>query len=462
MEATTIFKQELTEIELAIANLQKIIKTKKETKKKLIEQQNLVIKAIETIKTTVEKVRWSGDAIEYLRQQVLGLIPGSQVQEETEEELIEHSNKEPDNNELFTWQPTSNEALANYFNLSAGKIQATYIGSKSKQRLEALSNKLMQWIPGISNSIRKAKHLPFTYELKILRIDDETINWLTAIDFSKPIVNQLQVDLSDCPQEYLLGQPCSLSYSLEDNPTIPVAFPTETSNFDSLPFPRYSIVKLRRSHDNLYYQVLGKVASKDCLKVWCLSTGIEEVLRAKDLQQVELPSSYHFWKEKTKELIDAPEFQCQVIYYRWRFTGCQSFEEFSALKRENPEDLKVLKWAYNHLPDDERRRIDNICQGTSEQEKEPETSNLKSRERLQTSVDVKEEIEQNTIEFSEIIAQIDDEFARLGCQKEQRIDYVEKKYGVRSRHKLTDEQIFDLLSSLKALKTRPQEIAPSY
>nr|MDJ0717028.1 hypothetical protein [Prochloraceae cyanobacterium] len=439
MEATTIFKQELTEIELAIANLQERIKTKKETKKKLIEQQNLVIKAIETVKTTVEKVRWSGDAIEYLRQQVLGLIPGNQVQEETEEELIEYSNKEPDNNELFTWQPTSNEALANYFNLSAGKIQATYIGSKSKQRLEAIENKLMHWIPGISTSIRKAKHLAFTYELKILRIDDETINWLTGFDFSKPISPQLKSELPTPVENNNLSVSATNNTLVElldgdIDETEDIAVESQALDKNTLPLTRYSIVKLCISHDNLCYQVL-EIATKDFLKVWCLSTGKEDKLRAKDLEQVELPSNYKFWQEKITSPIDDPIFESLAIYYRWRFSCCQTLEEFEKLKQENPDEINTLKWAYKHLPDDERRRIDNICQRTTEKEKELLSDNLKSSERLQTSVDVKQEIEPNTIEFSEIIAQIDDEFARLGCQKEQRIDYVEKKYGVRSRHK---------------------------
>ena len=461
-----VFNQKLSELGKTIISLKDALERTKQEKKEIVSQQRLVEKAIDTFKTTVEKVRWSGDAIEYLRQQVLGLIPGNQVQEETEEELIEYSNKEPDNNELFTWQPTSNEALANYFNLSAGKIQATYIGSKSKQRLEAIENKLMHWIPGISTSIRKAKHLPFTYELKILRLDDETIKWLTGFDFSKPISPQLK---SESPT---LEENNNSSVSATNNALVElldgdidetedIAVESQALDKNTLPLTRYSIVKRPISHDNLCYQVL-EIATKDFLKVWCLSTGKEDKLRAKDLEQVELPSSYKFWQEKITSPIDDPIFESLAIYYRWRFSCCQTLEEFEFLKQENPDDINTLKWAYKHLPDDERRRIDNICQRIPEKEKELSSDNLKSGERFQISVDVKEKIEPNTIEFSEIIAQIDDEFARLGCQKEQRIDYVEKKYGVRSRHKLTDEQIFDLLSSLKALKTRPQEIAPSY
>ncbi len=54
--------------------------------------------------------------------------------------------------------------------------------------------------------MRKAQRLPYSYELKVKNLDDNTIGWLTAIDFSKPLASQLKQDLSECPQEYLTGQ----------------------------------------------------------------------------------------------------------------------------------------------------------------------------------------------------------------------------------------------------------------
>ncbi|MDJ0717148.1 MAG: hypothetical protein QNJ54_23520 [Prochloraceae cyanobacterium] len=462
-----VFNQKLSELDKIIISLKSALERTKQEKKELVSQHRLVEKALDTFKNTVEKISWSGEALEYLKSQILGLIPGNQVQKNTVSELTDRPAKENKSNDFFSWQPTSNEAISNYFNVTTGKVKATYIGSNSQQNLETLESKLIQWLPGISTSIRKAKYLPFTYELKILRIDDNTINWLTGFDFSKPISPQLKSELPT-PVENNNSSVSATNNTLVElldsdiDETEDIVVESQALDKNILPSPRYSIVKLRISHDNLCYQVLGKGGTKDFIKVWNLSTGKEDRIRAKDLEQVELPSSYKFWQEKVTITIDDPIFECLAIYYRWRFSCCQKLEEFEKLKQENPCEINTLKWTYKHLPDDERRRIDLICQRTPEKEKELSSNNLKSSERLQTSVDVKEEIEHNTIEFSEIIAQIDDEFARLGCQKEQRIDYVEKKYGVRSRHKLTDEQIFDLLSSLKALRTRTQEIAINY
>ncbi len=372
MQAVNIFTQELNEIEAAIAQLQEILKSKKEAKKLIIKQQRLVEKTIGSFKAAVEKLSGSNNASEYLREQVLGLIGFDEVEKKSSEELAPRPTKENRSNELFTWQPTSNEAIANYFNVCSGLPQATYIGSNSKQRLEEIESKLLQWLPGVSCSLRCAQRLPYTYELKIKGLDDDSIGWLTAIDFSKPIIKQLQLDWSDCPSEYLSGQSCELccNVSIEPEERSPVTEqhiePTvdPESTCGNMLFPKYALVKSRLSSKHKeYYQVLAKGATKDFLKVWNLETGKLDSLRAKNLQQVELPCQYHFWKEKTTEALENPVWQCEAVYYRWRFGQCQSKKEFEDLKKEDPESLDVLRWAYKHLPEEEKSRIDSICKG---------------------------------------------------------------------------------------------------
>ncbi len=65
-----IFNQKLSELDKTIASLKEALERTKQEKKELANQQRLVEKAIDTFKTTVEKISWSGEALEYLKQQV--------------------------------------------------------------------------------------------------------------------------------------------------------------------------------------------------------------------------------------------------------------------------------------------------------------------------------------------------------------------------------------------------------
>ncbi|MDJ0718689.1 MAG: hypothetical protein QNJ54_31430 [Prochloraceae cyanobacterium] len=390
MQATTGLSQKIEQSNSKIANLKEALRAEENILKGLQEQVKLIDKGVTTLKTIFDKLSGSSEAIATLTQQLLGILNTGQTSEDFDEELVEQPNKEPRSNEFFSWQQTSNEAVSSYFNVTKGIVQATYIGSNSKLLLEALSTKLLHWIPGISTKVRKAKHLQFTYELKIVRLDDDTTGWLTALDFSKPITPQLQLDLSECPQEYLLGQSYQICCLLEDNhqkPTRPVVVKSAAEKVidknvaqnDNLPFPSYAIVKKKLERNNLCYQVLDKGATKDFLEVWCLSTGKKERIRAKYLQQIELPSSYYFWTNKTDETIEDPIFQCLAVYYRWRFSECQTLKELEKLKLENSSELAVLKWAYNHLPDEERTRIDSICNDTPKKVSDPLGSKIGER-----------------------------------------------------------------------------------
>lgn len=59
----------------------------------------------------------------------------------------------------------------------------------------------------------------------------------------------------------------------------------------------------------------------------------------------------------------------------------------------------------------------------------------------------------NAIEFWNLKHQIDDEVARLGWNKDECIAYILKHYNKRSRLVMTDEQLYHLLSALKAIPT---------
>ncbi|MDJ0718469.1 MAG: hypothetical protein QNJ54_30295 [Prochloraceae cyanobacterium] len=409
-----VFNQKLSELDKTIASLKEALERTKQEKKEIVSQQRLVEKALDTFKTTVKKVSWSGEALEYLKQQVWALIPGNRVQEDKVEELTNRPAKENKSNDFFSWQPTSNEAISNYFNVSKGQTQATYIGSNSKLLLEALENKLTQWLPGVSTSLRKAQRLPYTYELKIRNLDDNTIGWLTAIDFSKPIASQLKQDLSECPQEYLTGQAfelcCLLSEHKRQTESIkPIA------EFLNSSLPKYAIVT---SKNNRCYQILEKGATKDFYKVWDLETGKTDLLRAKNLRQIELPSKYKFWSNKVIEedpveevrsqksevrnkqdlnlltsseankftsdfRLQTSDFECMAVYYRWRLSNCQTKKELEELRAESSHNFDIFRWAYTYLPEEEKTRIDEICTEDKKLESAPQLDGLKVGSRIE-------------------------------------------------------------------------------
>ena len=95
-----------------------------------------------------------------------------------------------ESNNFFTWQETSNSLLANYFNVSTGYTQATYLGGNNKKRLESIGNKLTELITGVSFELSIAQRFNSKYELKIKGLDDNTIGWLTQFDFGQDFYPQ--------------------------------------------------------------------------------------------------------------------------------------------------------------------------------------------------------------------------------------------------------------------------------
>jgi hypothetical protein len=63
---------------------------------------------------------------------------------------------------------------------------------------------------------------------------------------------------------------------------------------------------------------------------------------------------------------------------------------------------------------------------------------------------------QEPVDFSDPIAQIDTEMMRVGWTKEQGRDHLKKTYKKRSRQQLSDEELLDFLSHLKSLPSSSQ------
>ena len=134
-----------------------------------------------------------------------------------EEELIKNPVKKNTSNDFFAWQPTSNPAIATYFNIKSGRTQAAYFGASNKQRLAEIETKLMKWFPGISCSKRMSQRLTeYKYELKVVgwhrvpNFDDSDFGWLCGMyDPLQP----LGVNVKD----YLCCR-------MEDNPALDIEF----------------------------------------------------------------------------------------------------------------------------------------------------------------------------------------------------------------------------------------------
>ena len=59
---------------------------------------------------------------------------------------------------------------------------------------------------------------------------------------------------------------------------------------------------------------------------------------------------------------------------------------------------------------------------------------------------------QKTIDYNEIIYQIDQELKRIGWTKEKAVSHIQFFYGVKSRMHLKDDELLEFLDFLKAYK----------
>ncbi len=70
---------------------------------------------------------------------------------------------------------------------------------------------------------------------------------------------------------------------------------------------------------------------------------------------------------------------------------------------------------------------------------------------VKVNQDSRKLIKQETIEWHELINQINQEMVRLGWDKEKGRNYLLEKYNKHSRQQLTDEQLLDFLGDLSEL-----------
>ncbi len=61
-------------------------------------------------------------------------------------------------------------------------------------------------------------------------------------------------------------------------------------------------------------------------------------------------------------------------------------------------------------------------------------------------------MDKNTIDYNEIIYQIDQELKRIGWTKEKAVNHIQFFYGVKSRMHLKDDELLEFLDFLKAYK----------
>ncbi len=213
--AFSCLDSQIKRFDMELAELQKAIAEKRAEKKAITQKKEQATKVVSKFETALmqvnEAVSKLGEAGEELKayaiQKVAEYLSVS-VNPEQKSNLVEFPKKENESNLFFTWQPTANENISCYFNVSNGKTQATYVGSNDKNRLEAVGNKLTELLSGVSFEVRKAQRLNTTYELKIKRLTDDDLGWLTQFDFNQNFYPQFcsRIQKPEIPEELKLTE----------------------------------------------------------------------------------------------------------------------------------------------------------------------------------------------------------------------------------------------------------------
>ncbi len=238
------------------------------------------------------------------------------VEKNTPETLVEFVPQRNDSNEFFSWQTTSNSALASYFNVSKGIRGATYIGANNKQNLKSVGANLQNLFK-ISFEIRKATRLTeFDYELKITGLDDEGIGWLTQFDFSQTFYPQFAciIQKLEIPSELKLTE------------------------HNWLAIPGATIV------NNLF------PCNCHLVKVDSFGTGI-----AKDQFGNQFEIHLDDW-HLAEDFFREADFTYQAI------KACNSKKELEIVKNSNQLAEDFLKFVWMALPVEEKARIKQLCE----------------------------------------------------------------------------------------------------
>lgn len=191
---------QLSALELELTQLQEQIKEKRAIKKAIALKKQTAVKVINKLETALLQISETfeelGESAAELKAIATSKISEyfpeqkTEPQQKTESNLVEFPQTKNDSNDYYTWQPTSNELVSNYFNVVKGRVQATYIGGNNKARLRSVGANLIKLLPNVSFELRKAKRLTSTYELKITGLTDNDIGWLTQFDFTKDFYPQ--------------------------------------------------------------------------------------------------------------------------------------------------------------------------------------------------------------------------------------------------------------------------------
>ncbi len=320
--ALTCYSQQLSELSEKKASLTEALKAVIAEEKAIAQKQQQATKVVSKFETALMQIEKTitelGEAGEELKaitlKKIAEYLPGS-VNPEQKSNLVEFPKKENESNSYFTWQPTANENISCYFNVSTGKTQATYVGSNDKNRLEAVGNKLTELLPGISFEVRKAQRLNTTYELKIKRLTDDDLGWLTQFDFTKDFYPQFycRIQKPEIPEELNLTEKNWIAREgapIKNNLFPYICYLQTTDNFGT---------GTARDKQGRYFDIY--------LDDWHLT----------------------------------PEFYQEVIFTYNAMMACQSKEELEAIKNSNQIEKDMMAFCYLGMVQGDRLLIDKMC-----------------------------------------------------------------------------------------------------
>ncbi len=331
---------QLSTIELELQQLNSAIAQKKALKKAIAAKKETAIKVLSKLESALLQVSQSfeqlGESAAELKAIALNKIgeyfheietepnghikltgfPRQSCPLLSEDNLVQFPQQQNDSNDFFSWQLTSNPALASYFNVAKGVPQSTYIGANNKQNLKTIGVNLQNLFE-ISFEIRKATRLTdFNYELKITGLDDDAIGWLTQFDFSQKFYPQFA---------------CILQ-----KPEIAPELKLTENNW--IAAPGAAIV------NNLFPCICHLVETDN------FGTGIAKNESGKQFE-IHL-DDWHLTQDFQREA----EFTYQAI------KACNSKEELEIIKKSNQIAEDFLKFVWLAMPEEEKNRIKELCE----------------------------------------------------------------------------------------------------
>lgn len=325
----TSLDTQLSNLDSELLKLQEAIAQKKALRKAITEKKNLATKAIAKLETallqidkTFEKLGESAGELRAIAESKIkdyfspqqSKVVEFPVQEEPE---IVVQPKENNSNDYFTWQPTSNKAVSNYFNVIKGTVQATYIGGSNKSRLQSVGSKLIQILPSVSFENREAKRLNTKHELKIVGLSDDDIGWLTQFNFNKNFYSQFAT---------------KLKFGVVD--------PELEIKNDNWIVAKGSIIKHRYFDYKCHFvesDGFGKAMAEDII--------------TKETFEI-LPEDWQ---------IDE-DFQREAQFTLEALRGCKTLKELQIIKASNQINQDFLPFTCRNMPKGDRARIDKLCE----------------------------------------------------------------------------------------------------